>query len=125
MWPWRKTLSLGQEAEELAVRFLRRSGYKILARNLRLGRYEIDIVARDGDTIAFVEVRSRRAPDPVPPEDTVGYTKRRHLTGAANSYMARFPAPETYYRFDIVAIVFPEKGKPEITHLVDAFPPED
>ncbi len=125
MWPWRRPQPLGQKAEDLAARFLRRAGYKILARNLRLSRYELDIVARQGDTIAFVEVRSRRAPDPVPPEDTVGYTKRRHLTCAANSSRARFPDPDAYYRFDIVAVVFPEHGKPEITHLVDAFPPEE
>ncbi|HNR30603.1 MAG TPA: YraN family protein [Candidatus Hydrogenedentes bacterium] len=125
MWPWRDTRPLGRQAEDLAARFLRRAGYRILAQNLRLGRYEVDIVARQGDTIAFVEVRSRRDPDPVAPENTVGYRKRRHLTHAAGLYMARHPDPDIYYRFDIVAIIFPEKGRPIITHLENAFSPEE
>jgi putative endonuclease len=88
---------------------------------VRLGRNELDIIARDGDTIVFVEVRTRRVEDPVPPEDTVGPTKMRHLHAAADWYIARHPSEKTYYRFDIVSVILPDQGPPAITHFPNAF----
>lgn len=121
-WPWQRTdLSLGRQGEELAVQFLRRKGYAIIERNAWQGRYEIDIVARKGDTIVFAEVRTQRPGNPVAPEDTVGPVKQRHIRQAARHYRTYHPDREAYYRFDIVAIVLPEAGEPEITHYEDAF----
>ena len=122
MWWWRKQpRNYWQRGEDLAARFLRAKGLKILERNVRLGRNEVDIIARDGDTVVFVEVRTRQTPDPVPPQDSIGPTKIRHLRAAARWYLARHQAPDTYYRFDVVAIILPERGKPEITYIPNAF----
>lgn len=122
MWWFRgDRRELGRKGEAVAARYLRRAGYTILERNVRAGRNEIDIIAREGDTVCFVEVRTRRSAEPVPPVDSVGATKQRHIVTAARNYAARHDSQDTYYRFDIVAIVFPEKGRPEITLYRDAF----
>lgn len=125
MW-WRRrinrALPLGPRGEAEAERFLKKHGYKILGRNLRFGHLELDILARDGDTVVFVEVRSRASADEVPPEDTVGPIKRKRLRAAAESYIARNYTPDTYYRFDVVSVLIPPDPEPlKITHYVDAF----
>jgi len=121
MWRLRRDKKLGPAGEDLAVKALRRAGYKILDRNVRLGKYEIDIIAREGDTTAFVEVKTRRDDSVVPPLDCVGGVKRQHIRKAARKYISRHDEPETYYRFDVVSIVAPESGKPEVTIYRDAF----
>lgn len=121
MWFRRDRRELGRKGETVAARYLRRHGYSIVERNVRAGRNEIDIIARERDTLCFVEVRSRNSAEPIPPEDSVGATKQRHIVAAARHYIARHEEPDTYYRFDVVAIVFHEKGKPEITLYRDAF----
>ena len=113
--------ALGARGEALAARYVERMGYQIIERNLRLGRYELDLVALDGDTIVFIEVRTRTDDDPVPPEDSVGPTKRRHLATAARHYIARHPLQNAYYRFDVMAILLPETGEAQIRHYKDAF----
>lgn len=118
---WRRKASYGQRGEDIAARYLRRQGYKILERNARFGKYEIDIIAREGDTIAFVEVKTRRSNDLTAPEDSIGYTKQRHIQNAAECYCARHPDPEMYYRFDVVSVILPDEGKPTVTLLRNAF----
>ena len=120
-WRRRRSRTLGERGEDLAAKHLKRSGYTILARNVWLGRHEIDIIAREGDTIAFVEVRTRTADDPVPPEDSIGRTKRQHVRAAAHRYIARYGAEGSYYRFDVVGVTLPEGGKPQIVLHRDAF----
>ncbi len=110
-----------RRCEDLAAAYLRRHGYVILARNARFGRCEIDIIAREGDTVAFVEVRSRTTQDAVAPEDSIGPQKKRRLRAAARMYLARHEEPDTYYRFDVVAITAPPNEKPVITLFRDAF----
>lgn len=118
---FRPRLKYWQRAEGMAADFLRKAGYTILDRNVRIGGKEIDIIALDGDTIVFVEVRSRHARDAVLPEDTVDERKERHIKFAADCYLQRKNLVERYVRFDIMAIILPPKGKAQITHLVDAF----
>ncbi len=120
-WLRRDSEPLWKQGENLAARHLKRAGYRILERNVRLGRFEVDIIARDGDTICFVEVRTRATGDPVPPEDTIRARKCSHLRAAARAYIALHPDPEAYYRFDVVGIVLPAGGRPEITLYKDAF----
>lgn len=119
--PWAKPVPLGEVGERLAACELRAAGYRILERNLVLGRYEIDIVAQEGDTIAFVEVKTRRTDHLVVPEANITYQKRQHIVRAARHYMARHYNPDMYYRFDVVAIVMPEDAPPRVTILKDAF----
>jgi putative endonuclease len=126
MWWWRrKPEPLGKQGENKAARHLKRAGYRILERNVRTGRFEIDLIAQDGDTLCFVEVRTRSAVEPVSPEDTIQKTKRKHMIEAARRYIACHPDPGIYYRFDVVAVVWPENGKPEITLHKDAFHVDD
>ena len=121
-WPFRKPQSLGARGERIAARHLRWRGYRILARNVRLGAYEIDILAREGDTIVFVEVKTRRTGDPVPPEENVGPRKREHIRRAARHYWARHGEPGAYYRFDVVAVIVEPGKKPAVRLFRDAFP---
>ena len=114
----------GVRGEALAAKALRRAGYKILARNARIGRYEIDIIAQEGDTIAFVEVKTRRDDSIADPDANVTHTKRQHIRRAARRYIAARNDPTLYYRFDVVAVLLPEEGKPKVTIYRDAFPDE-
>ncbi len=111
----------GAAGERLAARYLFFRGYRIIARNLRLGRNEIDLIVRRGDTIAFVEVKTRQRSGAWEPHDAVGETKQRHIKAAAHAWLAHNEKPGFYYRFDVVSIVMPEHGKAQITHLPDAF----
>ncbi len=121
MW-WRPDRRpTGQRGEDAAARFLRRQGYRILDRNVRLGRNEIDIIAQEGDTIAFVEVRSRTAADAIAPEDTVGPVKQQRLRTAANIWLGQHQEAAMHYRFDVVGVILPDRGKAEITLYRDAF----
>ena len=117
--------ALGRRGERAAAWFLRLRGYRILGRNLRYPHGEIDIVARRGGIVAFVEVRTRATADPIPPEQTVTPPKQRHLRSAARQYLARHPDPELSYRFDIIGVVCPARGKAQITHFPDAFRMDD
>lgn len=121
MWPFRKRKQEWQRAEDLAASHLRRQGYKILHRNIRLGRFEVDIIARKGDTVAFVEVRSREDDSVSAPEESVRHTKRQHLRAAARRYLARHGEPDVYYRFDVMGVVMPPAERPRITHYENAF----
>lgn len=122
MWPFRKwDAPLGYRGEDEAARYLRRSGYRILDRNVRLGRNEIDIIAQEGDTVAFVEVKTRVTDQFADPEVNVDAAKRRRIRRAARIYMARRNDPEVYYRFDIVSVLLPNEGTPRVTLIRDAF----
>ena len=110
---------LGREGELAAASYLRRKGIRILARNFHCNSGEIDLIARDGDTLVFVEVKTRR--EGVPAE-AVTPAKERSLTLAAMTFLRRHRALEVRSRFDIIAIVWPDSSKsPNIEHLVNAF----
>jgi putative endonuclease len=104
----------------VAARFLRNLGYKIIVRNFRCAIGEIDIIARDGDTLVFVEVKTRVNDDPMP-EDQVNGTKQHQITKAAKFYMGRYGVPQPPARFDVVAIVWPTGRSPQIRHIPNAF----
>lgn len=122
-WPWRrKPKPLGAHGEDLAAKFLKRAGYEILERNAKLGRNEIDIIARDGDTIVFVEVKTRDTPgDAFAPEDNVHAAKQRKLINAGKVYMARNPDPSAYYRFDVVSVIVEPGRDAQVGLIKDAF----
>jgi putative endonuclease len=112
---------LGKLGEELALEYLRRKGYTIMATNWRAGHNEIDIVARDKDVLVIVEVKSRRSNVFAEPEYAVNLEKQRSLIRAANAYIFRNNVQEET-RFDIIAIILKD-DQPQINHLVDAFYP--
>ena len=113
---------LGGRGENVAAKFLRNQGFKIIERNFKCALGEIDIIARDGKTLVFVEVKTRAYDDPTP-EDQVNEPKRHQLTKAAKFYLSRYGIPQPPARFDVVAIVWPQGRDPQIRHTPDAFEP--
>ncbi len=112
--------ALGDRGENVAARFLRNQGYKILERNFRCDMGEVDIVARQGRTLVFVEVKTRAYDDPTP-EEQVNTTKQHQITKAARFYLTRFGTPQPPARFDVIAIVWPQGREPQIRHTENAF----
>ncbi len=98
------TRERGQEAEAAAARWLERQGFEVLARNHATRRGEVDLVCREGDTLCFVEVRSRAAGGLADPLETVTRHKARRVAAAAADWAARHGALERPMRFDVVAI---------------------
>ena len=100
----RAQLPLGRRGERAAEKYLRRSGYRIVARNFRAAGAEIDIVAMDGETLVFVEVKTRRSRDAGAPEEAVDERKQKQIRRAAEIFATRYRADEVEMRFDIIAI---------------------
>jgi putative endonuclease len=111
----------GKQGEEIAAKYLRSKGYKILETNWRLGRNEIDIVAEEKNILIIVEVKTRHSTDYGEPETFVTRDKQRLLIRAANAYINR-KSVQAETRFDIISIVF-EKNEARISHIEDAFYP--
>lgn len=111
----------GKEYEDLAAAHLETLGYVILERGLRLGPKEIDLIAEDGETLVFVEVRGRRTDTFVSPLESVTAAKRRHLVEAAEIYYQRRGLSEQACRFDVVSVVMPRGGPARIEHYPGAF----
>ncbi|HOV32161.1 MAG TPA: YraN family protein [Candidatus Hydrogenedens sp.] len=97
---------LGKAGEEESVRFLKRNGLKILDRNVKVGRKEIDLIAKDGDEVVFIEVKTCRNESGFYPEDKVNYKKRKNIKKAAQQYIIKCLPKTKYYRFDIIAIIW-------------------
>ena len=112
--------TLGDRGENVAAKYLRNLGYKIILRNFRCDLGEVDIIAREGKTLVFVEVKTRVNDDPTP-EEQVNPNKQHQLTKAAKYYLARYGTPQPPARFDVVAIVWPTGREPQIRHTADAF----
>lgn len=109
-------------AENAAVKALRGKGYRILHRNYRHALGEIDIVAEEGEVLAFVEVRAKRQGGALRPIESVDFSKRQRLVVLAQVYLARENAVEHPCRFDVVEVILNEKGKAcSVELLRDAF----
>jgi putative endonuclease len=105
---WTADHASGRRGEDLAHRFLRRQGFTIVARNYRLasGDAEADLIAWEGSTLVFVEVKSRASAEFGPPERAIGDEKRRHLLRLARAYTRKSETPWEKVRFDVVTVVF-------------------
>jgi putative endonuclease len=115
-------LPLGRRGENAATRYLRRLGYVIVARGQRDAIGEIDVVAVDGRTVVFVEVKTRASHDAGHPAEAVDDDKQRRLTRLALSYLKRHDLLECKSRFDVIAVTWPDGNKrPTIEHYKDAF----
>ena len=120
LWPFRPRPRLGRRAEILGCWFLRRQGYLLLASPYRAARGEIDIVARDGEFLVFVEVKARRW-DPNP-EDAVNPVKQQRIISAALEYRSEHPRYGPFpYRFDILAVRMHDGRDPEFSLYQNAF----
>lgn len=118
---WPADLASGRRGEDLAHRFLRKRGFIIVARNYRLaaGDAEADLIARDGETLVIVEVKSRETSDFGSPDRAIGEEKRAALVRVARAYSKKADVPFERVRFDIVTVVLGEP--PVIEHHRNSF----
>jgi len=115
-------LQTGLSGEMAALDYIRNLQYKILETNWRYKHLEVDIIAMDGDTLVFIEVKTRRNADYGMPFEAVSYHKQQKLDRAANLYIA-FNKYEGEIRFDIISILM-QGNSYQIEHIPDAFWPE-
>jgi putative endonuclease len=113
---------LGSQAERAAEQELRRQGYRVVARNVRIAGGEIDLVALNGGTVCFVEVRSRGDGDLGSALESVGSAKRRQLTKLARAFLHQRGLESAPARFDVVAVVPDPAGGYRVSITADAFP---
>ena len=112
----------GIKGEEEAARFLTRSGYAILDRNVRTRAGEIDLVAKEGKTLVFVEVKTRRELEGDPPQAGVHTRKQNRLAKLAHGYLKLKRIRQTPCRFDVVAVIINDEGGVKaIRHIPNAF----
>jgi putative endonuclease len=122
------TQVLGELGERVAARWLVRRGWRVLAHRFRSGHRDLDLVVRRGRTVAFVEVKTRRAADGGAraaaafggPVGAVTWRKRRELARSAWVWMDRHGGPAMVYRFDVVGVLVTPRGV-RIRHIADAF----
>ena len=119
--PGRTTQALGRIGEELACDALRKKGYEIVGRGYRLFRGEIDIIARDGGTLVFVEVKTRADESFGRPEEAVTPAKQRQIRRIARGYLLEHPCGEGGCRFDVVSILYRGPDDARLEHFIDAF----
>src|SRR5262245_30150882 len=112
--------ALGKVGEDLACAELERRGYVVLERRYRRRRGELDIIARDGRTVVFVEVKAREGRDFGEAAEAVTARKRRKMTQLALDYLARHRLTECACRFDVVSIHM-ENDRPAIELIRNAF----
>jgi putative endonuclease len=117
---------LGRRAEQLVARRLERAGWRIVDRNVRTRTGEIDLIALDGATLVFVEVKAGRvgaAAGPERPAHAVGRRKQLQIRRLAREWLAegRTPSGVAGYRFDVVGVSFGRDGLADVDHIRDAF----
>jgi putative endonuclease len=114
--------ALGRRGERSAAKYLKARGYRIVSRGQRAGHVEIDIVAVDGRTVVFVEVKTRRTLDMGEPAEAVDLERQRRMTRGAAAFLKFHDLLEYAARFDVVATHWPEGSRrPKIEHIENAF----
>jgi putative endonuclease len=115
-------LRRGARGEKLASQFLRSHGYKILYRNFRdRTGGEIDIVCRDGDTLVFVEVKTRGGEEFGRPVEAVDRQKQMRVSKGGLAWLRLLDNPDLVFRFDVVEVLLPIEGDPQLELIQDAF----
>jgi putative endonuclease len=112
---------LGRWGEAWAARHLERRGFRILHRNFRFHRNEIDLIARRGRLVVFVEVKSRTGAGYGHPLEAVTAAKRREIGRVAQAWIQRHGRPGDEYRFDAVAVWRRRQGPPSVEHVEGAW----
>jgi putative endonuclease len=119
---WRRLR--GQRGEQIAVAYLQKRGYRIQQQNYRCRRGEIDIIAWDGSTLVFVEVKTKGQTAFGAPQAMVNARKQKTITRVAMTYIQQHQLYNTALRFDVVAITLSPAGTPDVTHVPAAFSPQ-
>lgn len=111
----------GLAGEKIAMAYLNSCGWDIEAHRHRMGRHDLDIVARKGSTIAFVEVKTRRSHACGTPLQALGWRQKRSITRVAELWRLRFGRPGDEYRFDLIAVDQEASGRVSIEHVCNAW----
>ena len=115
-------LELGEQGESRAARFLKKKGYKIIGRNVRCGKHdEIDLIARKGGHLIFVEVKTRRSTEFGRPYCAITPKKIKRLRRAAKTYLNQQKKIPAYFQFDVIEVVWPLNENPQLNHVPHAF----
>ncbi len=114
---------LGLWGERVAMRYLRCSGWSVLAHRFRMGRLEIDLVARADKMVAFVEVKTRWGGKFGSPLEAVTWAKQREIHRVARAWVDRYGQRDEDYRFDVIGVTLRSGRAPRIEHVEDAFRP--
>ncbi len=117
----RRHLRLGRQGEDAACRMLENAGVELLCRNYRHGKDEIDIVAREGAVLCFVEVKTRRYKPGIHPAAAIDAEKRRHILHGARQYLRAIASPPLALRFDIIEVIVRNGRLYELRHWKDTF----
>jgi putative endonuclease len=117
------THRLGRRFEDAAAAWLEARGWRIVARNVRFQRREIDLIARREDVVAFVEVKGRRSGRFGQPVEAVTWRKRREIEAVARWWIARHGEPALLYRFDVIGAAEDGRGPIAFAHFEDAWRP--
>ena len=112
---------VGKRGEEIAASYLKGQKFTIVERNFRCKGGEVDIIAREGNTLVFVEVKSRRTLLFGPPQMALTPFKQRQISKAALTWLAQKKLFGTSARFDVIAILLPDHEVPVIEHIRNAF----
>lgn len=117
------TKKTGDKGEELAAEFLESKGYKIIKRNYRFGKGEIDIIAEDPEKegLIFIEVKSRKNLEFGAPEYAITKNKIKQLKRIAELYLYEKEINEITCRFDVITVLMLPNQKPQIEHYINAF----
>ncbi len=111
----------GLEGEQVAMRYLHARGWRVLEHRFRMGRLEIDVIARLGQLVAFIEVKTRWSARFGSPLQAVTWAKRREITRVAQAWIARHGRADDAYRFDVIGVTLSRWGRVRVDHLEDAF----
>lgn len=115
------TSKTGKKGEELACRFILEKGFRIVERNFRFHKGEIDIIAKDSETLVFIEVKYRQNLEYGTPEEAITKSKMKQLRSLARAYLFERKIYNVTCRFDVIAILEVNNGKPLINHYLNAF----
>jgi len=114
-------LRIGRRGETTAIKLLRQKHYDILARNVDDPAGEIDIIARDGGIMVFIEVKTRRAVTAARPAAGLNPRQQLRIVNAARRYLRRIENPAVPYRFDLIEVRLSRFGVAELRHWQDHF----
>jgi putative endonuclease len=112
---------LGRRGEKAALSYLRRQGFQILEQSYRFGRGEIDLIAYEGDTLVFIEVKTRFASTHSTPEEAVTPLKQKQIRRIAQAYLYAKRLEDIPCRFDVMALQYATDSGFRIRHYRDAF----
>jgi putative endonuclease len=112
---------LGLEGEHIALAYLTACGWLMEAHRFRMGRHDVDLIVRKGNTVAFVEVKTRRTNRCGSGLEAVSWRKQRDIARVATAWLLRYGRREDEYRFDLVVVQRTAAGEPQVEHVSDAW----